>query len=37
MLLTTADKCIYIIELTVGSETNLDSNVQQKESKIDLF
>ena len=33
MLLTTADKCLYIIELTAGSETNLDGNAQRKEIK----
>ena len=33
MLLITADKCLYIIELTVDFETNLDNNAQQKEIK----
>ena len=33
MLLITADKCLYIIELTVGFETNLDNNSERKEFK----
>ena len=33
MLRITADKCLYIIELTVGFETNLDNNSKRKEFK----
>ena len=31
MLLSIEDKCLYIIELPVGLETNLERNSQQKE------
>ena len=37
ILLTTADKCLYIIELTIGFETNIDSNPQRKEIKYRLL
>ena len=37
MLVITADKCLYIIELTVGFETNLDNNSKRKELSIALF
>ena len=33
MLLNIEDKCLYIIELTVGFETNLERNAQRKEFK----
>ena len=33
MLLSIEDKCLYIIELTVGFETNLERNSQRKEIK----
>ena len=33
MLLSTAEKCFYIIELTVGFETNLNNNAHRKELK----
>ena len=33
MLLSIKDKCLYIIELTVGFETNLERNSQRKEIK----
>ena len=37
MILDTANKCLYIIELTVCFETNLDSNAQRKEIKYQPF
>ena len=37
MLLETADKCLYIIELTVGFETNLDNNTARKDTKYRLL
>ena len=33
MLLTTTDNCLYILELTVGYETNLRNNIERKRSK----
>ena len=33
MLLSIEDKCLYIIDLTVGFETNLKRNSQRKEIK----
>ena len=33
MLLSIEDKCLYIIELTVGFETNLERNAERKEIK----
>ena len=33
MLLSIEGKCLYIVELTVGFETNLERNSQQKEIK----
>ena len=33
MLLSIEDKCLYIIELTVGFETNLERNAGRKEIK----
>ena len=33
MLLRIEDKCLYIIELTVGFETNLERNAERKEIK----
>ena len=30
MLLSIEDKCLYIIELTVGFETNLERNAERK-------
>ena len=33
ILLSTADNTLYIIELTVGFETNLDNNAHRKELK----
>ena len=33
MFLSIEDKCLYIIELTVGFETNLERNSQRKEIK----
>ena len=33
MLLSIEDKCLYIIELTVGFETNFERNAEQKEMK----
>ena len=33
MLLSIEDKCLYIIELTVGFETNLERHAERKEIK----
>ena len=33
MLVQTADKCLYIIELTIGFETNLGNNTARKDAK----
>ena len=33
MLLSIEDKCLYIMELTVGFETNLERNAERKEIK----
>ena len=33
MLLNIEDKCLYIIELTVGFETDLERNAERKEIK----
>ena len=33
LLLTTKDNCLYILELTVGYETNLRNNIERKQSK----
>ena len=33
LLLTTKDNCLYILELTVGYETNLRNNIERKRSK----
>ena len=33
MVLSIEDKCLYIIELTVGFETNLERNAERKEIK----
>ena len=33
LLLTTKDNCLYIIELTVGYETNLGNNSKRKQDK----
>ena len=33
MLIKTASKCLYVIELTVGFETNLDNNASRKGEK----
>ena len=33
MLLSIEDKCLYIIELTVGFETNFERNAERKEMK----
>ncbi len=33
LLLSTSSKCLYIIELTVGFESNLQNNVERKKSK----
>ena len=37
MLLSIEDKCLYIVELTVGFETNLQRNSQRKEIKYRPF
>ena len=37
-LLTTKDNCLYILELTVGYETNLRNNIKWKKDKyLDLI
>ena len=36
LLLTTKDNCLYILELTVGYETNLRNNIERKRSKYAL-
>ena len=33
LLLTTKDNCLYILELTVGYETNLRNNIKRKQEK----
>ena len=33
LLLTTNDNCLYILELTVGYETNLRNNIKRKQDK----
>ena len=33
LLLTTKDNCLYILELTVGYETNLRNNIERKQAK----
>ena len=33
ILLSIEDKCLYVIELTVGFETNLERNAEQKNTK----
>jgi hypothetical protein len=33
LLILTKDNCLYVLELTVGYETNLRNNVQRKYSK----
>ena len=33
LLLTTKDNCLYILELTVGYETNLRNNIKRKQTK----
>ena len=33
MLLSIEDKCLYLIKLTVGFETNLERNAERKEIK----
>ena len=33
LLLSTSSRCLYIIELTVGFESNLQKNVERKKSK----
>ena len=33
MRLAKADKCFYIVDVTVGIEINLDNNAQRKEIK----
>ena len=33
MLLSVEDKCLYVIELTVGFETNRERNAERKEIK----
>ena len=33
LLLKTTDKCLYIVELTVGFESNLKNNVDRKKAK----
>jgi hypothetical protein len=33
LLIATSDKQLYILELTVGHETNLDKNLLRKQSK----
>ena len=33
LLLTTKDNCLYILELTVGYETNLRNNIERKRYK----
>ena len=33
LLLTTKNNCLYILELTVGYETNLRNNIERKQSK----
>ena len=33
LLLTTKDDCLYILELTVGYETNLRNNIKRKQEK----
>ena len=33
LLLTTKDNCLYILELTVGYETNLRNNIERKQTK----
>ncbi len=33
LLLTTKDNCLYILELTVGYETNLQNNIKRKQEK----
>ena len=33
MLLKTKDDCLYILELTVGYETNLRNNIKRKQEK----
>ena len=33
LLLTTKDNCLYILELTVGYETNLRNNIERNRSK----
>ena len=33
LLLTTKDNCLYILELTVGYETNLRNNINRKHEK----
>ncbi len=38
LLLTTKDNCLYILELTVGYETNLRNNIKSKlEKYIDVI
>ena len=34
LLLSFSNKCLYIVELTVGYETNLEKNAEAQESKI---
>ena len=33
LLLITPDRCLYVVELTVGFETNLHNNVERKKNK----
>ena len=33
LLLTTKDDCLYILDLTVGYETNLRNNIKRKQEK----
>ena len=35
LLILTKDNCLYILELTVGCETNLRNNINHKQSKYD--
>ena len=37
LLLKTKDDCLYIVELTVGYETNLRNNIKRKQEKYNVI